>query len=461
MKTTTIFTIRNKWRLPGVLFLLPLMTCAQTLTTLHNFTGSDGSGPTAPLISSGQTLYGTTRSGGSGFGTIFAVNTDGIGFTNIYNFTNGNDGANPDAGLVLSCNTLYGTAANGGSGGTGTMFAINSNGTSFTTLHGFTAPFSVFTIPPFLPDPDGINPIAGLILAGNTLYGTAQGGGFLSGGYVGDGTVFAYSTGFTTVHTFAGGSDGGTPFAGVVLSGNALYGTTHDGGSGGFGTVFAVNTDGTGFTKLYNFTNGFDGANPYAGLILSGNTLYGTTEAGGSAYAAGAVFAVNTDGTGFTNLHTFTGGTDGSVPLGRLVLSGNTLYGTAWQGGSSGCGTIFAVNIDGTGFTTLHSFTGGDGANPWAGLILSSNTLYGTTGAGGSSGNGTVFALSLAPPSLGIASIGNQVVVYWPASASTYVLQSTTNLSSTNWVSVSNGVPIIGVTLPNSPSGGFFRLQQQ
>ena len=57
-----------------------------------------------------------------------------------------------------------------------------------------------------------------------------------------------------------------------------------DGGSSGNGTVFAVNTDGTGFTNLHSFTAGVDlqlytnsdGAYPYAGLILSGNTLYGT-----------------------------------------------------------------------------------------------------------------------------------------------------------------------------------------
>ena len=68
-----------------------------------------------------------------------------------------------------------------------------------------------------------------------------------------------------------------------------------------------------------------------------------------------------------------------------MILSGNTLYGTATDGGSSGNGTVFAVNTDGTGFTNLHSFTAldlyytnSDGANPYAGLILSGNTLYGT-----------------------------------------------------------------------------------
>jgi len=56
-----------------------------------------------------------------------------------------------------------------------------------------------------------------------------------------------------------------------------------------YGTVFKVNTDGTGFTPLYDFTalsfpnnTNIDGAEPNAGLILSSNTLYGTTEIGGS-----------------------------------------------------------------------------------------------------------------------------------------------------------------------------------
>jgi len=50
-----------------------------------------------------------------------------------------------------------------------------------------------------------------------------------------------------------------------------------------------------------------------------------------------------------------------------LILSGNTLYGTASRGGSYGSyggGTVFAVNTDGTGFTNLHSLTYSDGANP-------------------------------------------------------------------------------------------------
>src|SRR5438552_18727988 len=86
----------------------------------------------------------------------------------------------------------------------------------------------------------------------------------------------------------------------------------------------------------------------------------------------------------FTNLYSFqaTSGpadtnTDGANPEAGLVLSGNTLYGTAYSGGSLGVGTVFKVNTDGTGFTNLHSFTeatyplytNGDGAYPEGGLV--------------------------------------------------------------------------------------------
>src|SRR5262245_15297873 len=87
----------------------------------------------------------------------------------------------------------------------------------------------------------------------------------------------------------------------------------------------------------------------------------------------------------FNTLHSFTSGayvssgkytnSDGANPLGTLVLSGNTLYGTAQQGGTSGDGTVFAVNTDGAGFATLHTFIyARDGSLPRAGLILSRNT---------------------------------------------------------------------------------------
>src|SRR5208282_2806387 len=145
------------------------------------------------------------------------------------------------------------------------------------------------------------------------------------------------------------------------------------------GLILAGRSSAQTFTNLHNFAGSpRDGAHPQAGLIISGNTLYGATDSGGSA-SNGTVFAINANGTGFTNLYSFTAtsgsystNSDGAYPAGTLLLSGSTLYGTAQYGGTNGNGTVFAVNTDGTGFTILHSFNGGsDGSVPHAVLISS------------------------------------------------------------------------------------------
>jgi uncharacterized repeat protein (TIGR03803 family) len=302
--------------------------------TLHIFTGtSDGSAPVAGLILLGNTLYGTANSGGtSGNGTVFRVKTNGAGFAILHRFASPADGANPQAGLVSSGNTLYGTTHGGGISTNGTVFKLNTGGTDFTRLYSFNLSQAYF-------------PLAGLALSSNTLYGTTYDGGAQKGG-----TVFKVNTGgtgFAYLHTFTGGSDESGPAAGLILSGNTLYGTV-DGGRGSsvdsFGTVFKVNTDGASFATLHSFTGGAGGAWPEGGLVLSGNTLYGTTASGGG-FGRGTVFKVNTDGTGFANLYSFTGGNDGANPQAGLLLSGNTLYGTTQSGGSSGEGTVFSLAL--------------------------------------------------------------------------------------------------------------------
>jgi uncharacterized repeat protein (TIGR03803 family) len=458
---------------------------AQVFTTLHSFTGgSDGSTPYGGLILSGNTLYGAPEwGGGSDYGTVFKVNTDGTGFKVLESFNGVSNEAYP-MNLLLSGNTLYGGL--GGPGDTiGTLFAVNTNGTGFTTLHTFTTISA-----PHYTNSDGGEVWGPLILSGNTLYGASEVGG--SGG---SGNVFAVNTngtGFTNLHSFTAtsvtynpfgtytppytNSDGAFPEEGVILSGDTLYGTTACGGSSGWGTVFAINTNGTGFTNLYSFTGGSDGAFPYAGLLLSGNTLYGTAFWGGT-NRTGTMFALNTDGTGFRTLHIFTAtnapphntNSDGACPAAGLILSGNTLYGMAYLGGSSGHGTVFAVNTDGTGFTTLHSFAGvKDGANPRAALILSGNSLYGMTSTGGAYSDGTVFSLSFRPQ-LTITPSETNVILTWPTNYAGfdytgYTLESTTNLVSAVWATnspapvVVNGQNVVTNTISGTQQ--FYRLIQ-
>jgi sugar lactone lactonase YvrE len=71
---------------------------------------------------------------------------------------------------------------------------------------------------------------------------------------------------------------------------------------------------------------------------------------------------------------------------------------------------------------------------------------------------GLAFQPSVTPPALNIASAGNQVAVFWPSGAGSYILQQTTNLTNPNWSTVTNGAPIVGVTITNSSPNHFFRL---
>ena len=193
--------------------------------------------------------------------------------------------------------------------------------------------------------------------------------------------------GLTTIHAFTGGSNGAYTYAGLIQGTNGrLYGTALDGGTGGYGAIFAINVDGTGFTALHGFTVGSDGGNPHAGLIQgTDGRLYGTALIGG-ADECGTIFAINADGTGFTRLYAFTGESDGADPYAGLIQGRDgRLYGTAEYHGAIDFGTVFAINTDGSGFTTLHAFTGGSGgADPYAGLIQGSDgRLYGTANEGG------------------------------------------------------------------------------
>jgi uncharacterized repeat protein (TIGR03803 family) len=481
---------------------LPDRATAQTFTIIYSFNGYDGSDPQGGLIVSGNTLYGTTLQGGVGGGisdggVVFALGTDGTGFTNLHIFPGlfsapPSDGFLPLGGVILLGDTVYGTTGDGGSFGGGTVFSVNTDGSGSSILYSFVWSFALPQNPPQT-NASGAFPDCGLVLSGKTLYGTAEAGGVL--GY---GTVFAINTngqGFTNLHNFSKGTDGARPSTGLVLSGEVLYGTTEGSvsdlgivGPSGNGTVFRMKTDGSVFTVLHAFTamgtkssgisTNSDGAEPESELVLSDNTLYGTAAIGGT-FGNGTVFALNTNGLGFTNLHNFTGTSDGAYPSGFLVLRGDTLYGTTQYGGISSNGTVFAVNTDGTGFTNIYSFTAptgpstssfptnSDGANPAGGLTLSGNFLYGTAGSGGTLGHGTVFSISLPVlrPPLTITPLGQNVVLSWPTTATGFTLQATTNFGTSSiWATnfptpvVANGVNT--VTNPISGTQQFFRLSQ-
>jgi uncharacterized repeat protein (TIGR03803 family) len=427
------------------------LTSAASFGELYTFTTTNGAGLN-PVITSGGVLYGTASKGGLfGKGTVFRISADGSGFANLYNFTatslspaTNADGATPAGDLLLSGDVLYGVAFNGGTGGNGTIFKINTDGAGFTNLYSFSAETNTT-------NSDGAKPRGALVEGDGVLYGVTEGGG-----YTGDGTIFRINTdgtGFAVIYTFSaeqgfGNADGIAPLAGLVLSGSTLFGTTYDGGATNRGVIFSVNTDGTGFTTLHSFSSldssnrNVDGASPWSRLLLSGNMLYGTTMFGGAG-GSGTIFSVNTNGAAFNTLYSFTArsssaaltNSDGAQPRSDLVRSGNLLFGTTEDGGKGGSGTVFQICQDGSGFTNLYSFSQGtttngtttndDGVNPCHRLTLSGNTLFGTTYTGGTGGAGVFFALqgvSSGAIPLQIMAEGNSVVLTW--TDSTFSLQT-------------------------------------
>jgi uncharacterized repeat protein (TIGR03803 family) len=486
---------RNPWHLPGGFTRLAavaafgwcaaIQPAAAQFTVLHNFaSGSDGSAPYGSLALAGSNLYGMTSAGGTNFfGTLFEVSTNGTGYARLHIFSGQSDGGQPWGSLTLSPNgsTLYGMTSSGGVN-SGTLFSISTNGAVFS-VYDFTAIGS------------GADPIGSVIVSGSTLYGMTQGGGT---NFPLDGTVYSINTNFngatfSLLHPFGNGGDGEMPDGDVALGGSTLYGMSRYGtNSTPLGVVFSVSTNGNGFVPIHTFTgNANDGGGPmYGAPIVSGSVLYGMTQNGGAGLV-GVVFRMNTDGSGYTNLHSFVGAAsgDGATPRGQLILSGGTLYGMTASGGtnttncggsSSGCGTVFQINTNGTGYTILHTFNGGyfengpysltDGSLPEGGLLLAGNTLYGMTSGGGSNGYGTVFALALtnqAPVNpvltevLAVQVVGTNVVITLPSvSNQVYQLQYTSAMAPTNWINTSGTMTGTGSPIQLIDVGGAVQTQR-
>lgn len=308
----------------------------------------------------------------------------------LYEFQGGADGASPNGVISDSAGNLYGTTIGGGQTIFGTVFKLSPSGTK-TILYNFTG------------GTDGGEPHGTLVRdALGNLYGTTEFGGNVNVqcvGMQGCGVVFKISpSGHETVlHRFGGKADGGQPLAGLTIdsSGN-LYGTTAGGGLNGCnywavgcGVVFKIDSAHS-LTVLYRFAGGSDGGVPVSRLILdSSGNIYGSTT-GVGAGDQGTIFKLDPSGHE-TILLTFNG-TNGSQPYGSLARDGKgNLYGTTYGGGNLndcnqgfGCGIVFGLKPDGQE-PILNVFTGGSGGwGPVAGLLRDNKgNLYGTAALGG------------------------------------------------------------------------------
>jgi uncharacterized repeat protein (TIGR03803 family) len=298
-------------------------------------------------------------------------------------------GDSPSGGIIEgSDHMLYGTTVEGGaSGNYGVVYRLQRDGSGYTVLHHFLGAPS-----------DGAKSVAALVEdADGILYGTTSGGGTNDGG-----AVFRLNkdgSGYGVLHHFGTGvNDGQNLQAGILIgSDGMLYGATRMGGSAAAGTLFKLNRDGSGYSVFYHFQAAADGAQPRGTLLEVSNRIYGTTSAAGAG-GRGTVFAVNKDGADFAVLHPFTGSPEDGFDAWDGLLRGTdgAIYGTTRQGGSADKGTIFKVNTDGSGYEVLHHFGGpNDGQEPWASLVEGADAkLYGTARNGGLHINGIVFRLN-------------------------------------------------------------------
>lgn len=480
---------RIKWFV--CLFLLTLGFAVRAdITPLHFFDPYyDGTLAECDLLVTNGWIYGATSGGGTNgnnsTGTIFKLSTNGsnLNLLRVFATTGSNANGSPHdlGGLVLSGNTLYGTTISGlnndGSGNGGTVFKINTDGGGYETLHVFDS----------VPVVDGNTPESGLLLLGNTLYGTTYYGG--GGSY---GTLFKIGTdglGYTQIKQFTNnypnsspvGTIAGThPGGALATDGSSIYGTTFNGGTNFYGVVYKIGLDGNGFSVLRHFDGQELGGNPSWGLICDDGILYGV--AGGGtllpgipALRGGIVFKMNTDGSGYTVLHSFTNKPDGKTPTGKLLLLGSTLYGTTTTGGTNGAGfgTVYQINTDGSGYAILHHFTNsvpGMRTPVNVGLSAADGQLFGVTDYGGTNDAGGIFTLAVppaatSPPQLNIAPLPGAVLLTWTTNSDGFFLETNVSLALVNaWNVLTTNYGIIttnyAVTNAISSATQFYRLHK-
>ena len=306
-----------------------------TETTLHAFTGTDGSQPalTPLVIDKRGHVFGVTTSGGSnGWGVAFELSRMGSTWTERVLYTFGRTIALPFGSLIADARgDLYGIANlyhNGGGITEGVYELKRANGAwAEQTIYDVGKTTSSYVTGGIVMDSSG------------KLFG-------ISDGSISPSIVFELvpngNGGWneTTLYAFANLSDAPTGAPILDKAGN-LYSTT-DGGGSGHGTVYELVAQSSPPWKLktlYAFKGGSDASSPYAGVTsdTAGN-LYGDTQ-GGGAHNAGTIYELVRSGNSFSErvLWSFDK-TDGHVPLAPVTLdAGGDIFGTTLEGGLRGC----------------------------------------------------------------------------------------------------------------------------
>jgi uncharacterized repeat protein (TIGR03803 family) len=299
------------------------ITTAGALTTLHNFTAAEEGGAYgAPVQGKNGTFYGVTY-----YGKAYSITSAGT-FKLLPNPTPGSS----QAPLILASDgNLYGTTITGGIG-YGTVFRMSSTG-AIKVIYSFDYTHGYYPYGPVVQGSDGF------------LYGTASGGGSTAhaAGVVfklSTGGAVTVLHEFDSTST----TDGYQPIASLVSAtdGN-FYGATSAGVSGGsapYGTLFKITKTGM-YTMLHAFDSTHGQAPETTPIQHTNGIVYGETYQGGSGSGSGGVFySLNASISPFISLVGFPAGTAGQT----VQILGNGLTGTTSVKFGSGSASFTVVS---------------------------------------------------------------------------------------------------------------------
>ena len=159
------------------------------------------------------------------------------------------------------------------------------------------------------------------------------------------------------------------------------------------------------YNVIYTFRFFLDGAQPYSGVTIKADTLYGSTHSGNEGTSWGDVYQLRFHGSGwiYTGLHLF----DGTLEAKPVFGPDNLLYGTSPNNISQLVnGYVYSLSPPISAFCPTircpwnmkvpYAFqNGSDGRTPRAGSLLfdHAGSMYGTTSAGSLNDNGAVYKL--------------------------------------------------------------------
>lgn len=383
----------------GGIYELDLTTNVLTLKHTFGTAAAEGSGHTDLWFgSSTDWLYGTTSSGGTGAkGIVYEYQ---ISTNTFYKRLDGGVFKAPKPGLGYNPtnNTFYGATFDleNGWDHKSTVFKYNVATSTGTKIFDFSwTKTGAYPVSEYTKSSDGM------------YYGDTQAGGWDNVGQMIRWDLlnpfsppgYNYSTGMDFSYSYnCTGCLGYFPEGGSTLfTDGRMYGIVNGGSTnkkGGIYETYAPSGPNSGYLgPKAAFAFEHSTANSHNGLTVAGAKMYGLLAKWDPATAPVGIIYEYLGGSTITVKHSFTAGTTGSTPLGKLTLAGGKLYGVASAGGANGVGTIFEFDPVAGTTTKRHDFNASaTGSTPVGNLFLAQNgKLYGMASAGGANSIGTIF----------------------------------------------------------------------